>query len=74
MAFRPEDEIAYIFPGSHCSLSTLALLYTEPISADVENSLHDKLTLASFYGCFYDWQMRYVSYIFLYFVLALNSL
>ena len=39
-------------PDSHCSSSILAPLYTEPISTDVENFLHDKLTLASFCGCY----------------------
>ncbi len=47
-----EDEIAYNSPGFHCSSSTLALLYTELISTDVENYLHDKLILASFCECF----------------------
>lgn len=54
MVFTLEDETAYHPPDSHCSSSTLALLYTEPISADVENCLHDKLTLANFCGCFKD--------------------
>ena len=72
MAFSPET--AYIFPGSHCSLLTPVLLYIEPISADVGNCLHDNLTLASFCGCYYDWQMRYVSYTPLSLVLALSSL